>query len=278
MKAVFEQVSAGPRTSFIHKYLDLPAFDAPYHFHPAYELTWICRGKGMRYVGRGSEAFSDGDLVFLGSNLPHCWINQDTTEGVSAHVIQFEEDFLGRDFFSLPEMEAVKRLFEKSKAGLSVTGTTRLAVQERIGKFPSANPIERIAGLLEILGILGQSDELQPLDGVFVQLHGDMPETVRFNKVMSYLIAHFREDIKLEQIADIAHLSPTSFCRYFKGMMQKTLSEVVLEFRIRHACQLLANTQLPISQVAFESGFQDLPYFNRKFKQMLGVNPKAFRK
>jgi AraC-like DNA-binding protein len=278
MKAVFEQISTGAKTSFIHKYLELPAFDAPYHFHPAYELTWICKGKGIRYVGRNAQSFLDGDLVFLGANLPHCWINPGADETVSAHVIQFEENFLGKDFFGIPEMQVVKKLFEKSKSGLSVEGAVKNQIQEKILQLAKSNPIERITGILEILTLLGTSEDLKPLDVMVSRLSDDLPETARFNQVMSFLIENFKNNIELEQIADIAHLSPTSFCRYFKGIMQKTFTEVLLEFRIQHACQQLSNTDLPISQIAFESGFEDLPYFNRKFKKMTGTNPLGFRK
>lgn len=280
MKAVFEQISPGLKSSFIHKYLELPAFDAPYHFHPAYELTWICRGKGIRYVGRNAESFVAGDLVFLGANLPHCWINQGNEEPVSAHVIQFEENFLGKDFFSIPEMRPVKKLFEKAKSGLSIEGAGKNQIQEQILRLSKSNPIERIPILLEILTImsLSKEEEVKPLDAVFSKITRDLPETARFNQVMSYLIENFKNDIQLEQIADIAHLSPTSFCRYFKAMMQRTFTEVLLEFRIQHACQQLVNTDFPISQIALESGFEDLPYFNRKFKIMTGTTPMAFRK
>jgi AraC-like DNA-binding protein len=278
MKAVFEQISTGLKSSFIHKYLELPAFDSPYHFHPAYELTWICRGKGIRYVGRSAQSFADGDLVFLGSNLPHCWINQGQEEQVSAHVIQFEENFLGKEFFSIPEMSLVKKLFEKAKSGLSVEGSAKTQIQENILRLANSSPTGRISVLLEVLMIVSLSDQIRPLDAVSSKLTHDLPETSRFNRVMSFLIGNFKNDIQLEQIADIAHLSPTSFCRYFKGIMQKTFTEVVLEFRIQHACQQLANTELSISQIALESGFEDLPYFNRKFKRMTGTNPMAYRR
>ncbi len=278
MKAVFEQISTGAKTSFIHKYLELPTFDAPYHFHPAYELTWICKGKGIRYVGRSAQPFVDGDLVFLGANLPHCWVNQGLEYQVSAHVIQFEEHFLGKDFFSIPELEPVKKFFERAKSGFLVEGASKVNVEEQILKLSTSNPMERISILLEVLIILSQSTELTPLDSFNLKLTHDLPQTDRFNKVMSFLIENFKNDIQLEQIAEIAHLTPTSFCRYFRGIMQKTFTEVLHEFRIKHACQQLSDTEWSISHIAFDSGFQDLPYFNRKFKKMTGTNPLDFRR
>lgn len=278
MKAIFEQVAASPKASFLHKYFEAPIFDAPFHFHPQMELTWIVKGSGMRYVGRSVQEFKEGDLVLLGSNLPHCWINQKTEDMVAAHVIQFKEDFLGTDFFNLPEMESIKTLMEQSKSGFVISKPTSATIQEKIQQLSTSPPVKRIYCLLEILEVLASSVDLTLLDESMVKLNQDLPHIERFNKVISYLIQNYKQDIHLEQMAELVHMTPSSFCRFFKGVMKKTLIEVVMEFRIKHACYLLATTDLNISQVAMESGFGDLPYFNRRFKKMMGCNPSTYKR
>lgn len=278
MKAIFEQVAASPKASFLHKYFEAPIFDAPFHFHPQMELTWIVKGSGMRYVGRSVQEFKEGDLVLLGSNLPHCWINQKTEDMVAAHVIQFKEDFLGTDFFNLPEMESIKKLMEQSKSGFVISKPTSATIQEKIQQLSTSPPVKRIYCLLEILEVLASSVDLTLLDESMVKLNQDLPHIERFNKVISYLIQNYKQDIHLEQMAELVHMTPSSFCRFFKGVMKKTLIEVVMEFRIKHACYLLATTDLNISQVAMESGFGDLPYFNRRFKKMMGCNPSTYKR
>lgn len=278
MKAIFEQVAASPKASFLHKYFEAPIFDAPFHFHPQMELTWIVKGSGMRYVGRSVQEFKEGDLVLLGSNLPHCWINQKTEDMVAAHVIQFKEDFLGTDFFNLPEMESIKTLIEQSKSGFVISKPTSATIQEKIQQLSTSPPVKRIYCLLEILEVLASSVDLTLLDESMVKLNQDLPHIERFNKVISYLIQNYKQDIHLEQMAELVHMTPSSFCRFFKGVMKKTLIEVVMEFRIKHACYLLATTDLNISQVAMESGFGDLPYFNRRFKKMMGCNPSTYKR
>jgi AraC-like DNA-binding protein len=278
MKAIFEHVSTNPRSSFIHKFMEVPSFDAPFHFHPQLELTWIIKGAGMRYVGRSVQEFKEGDLVFLGPNLPHCWINQKTDDGVAAHVIQFKEDFLGRDFFNIPEMEHIKRFLEQSKSGFVISKPTSGIIQEKIQQLSSSLPVKRIYCLLEILEVLASSVDLTLLDESMIRLNQDLPHTERFKKVISYLIQNYKQEIQLDQMAELVHMTPSSFCRFFKGVMKKTLIEVVMEFRIKHACHLLTNTDLGISQVAIESGFGDLPYFNRRFKKMMGCNPSTYRR
>src|ERR1700734_3628031 len=73
IKASYEVVQPITGQSFLFRKFDNSAFDAPYHFHPEYELTYILDGSGKRYVGSHMEDFGPGDLVLLGPNLPHCW-------------------------------------------------------------------------------------------------------------------------------------------------------------------------------------------------------------
>lgn len=278
MKAVFEQLNTEQSSSFIFRKFDVPKFDAPFHFHPEYELTLILKGEGQRYVGQQVNDFFAGDLVFLGANLPHCWVNQPMEdENASAIVIQFGELFLGKGIFDLPEMKKVQTFLEKSKSGFEIVGKTKETLTEKIVTLQLKTPLQKIAGLLEIFDILSNSTEIVTIDDFFFEHQYNQSETARFQKVFSYLIENFKEEITLEQIANIADLSPTSFCRYFKNITKKTFVEVLIEFRLQYACQLLNKTDLPIQQVAFESGFGDVPYFNKLFRKHKNLTPKEWR-
>lgn len=278
MKAVFEQLNTEQSSSFILRQFDVPQFDAPFHFHPEYELTLILKGEGQRYVGQQVHEFFAGDLVFLGSNLPHCWINQPIeNENASAIVIQFGELFLGKGIVDMPEMQKVKVFLEKSKSGFEIVGKTRKILTEKIVALQHKTALQKIAGLLEIFDILSNSTEIMTIADFFFEHQYNQSETARFQKIFSYLIENFKEEITLEQIANIADLSPTSFCRYFKNITKKTFVEVLIEFRLQYACQLLNKTDLPIQQVAFESGFGDVPYFNKLFKKHKNLTPKEWR-
>lgn len=278
MKAVFEQLNTEQSSSFILRQFDVPKFDAPFHFHPEYELTLILKGEGQRYVGQQVNEFFEGDLVFLGANLPHCWVNQSLeNENASAIVIQFGELFLGKGITDLPEMKKVQAFLEKSKSGFEIVGQTKEILTEKIVTLQQKTPLHKIAGLLEIFDILGNSTEIVTIDDFFFEHQYNQSETARFQKVFSYLIENFKDEITLEQIANIADLSPTSFCRYFKNITKKTFVEVLIEFRLQYACQLLNKTDLPIQQVAFESGFGDVPYFNKLFRKYKNTTPREWR-
>ncbi len=278
MKAVFEKLQTEHTNSILIRKFDLKNFDAPFHFHPEFELTLILKGEGQRYVGRQVNNFYAGDLVFLGDNLPHCWVNQPNEEAyVSAIVIQFDENFLGKTFLELPEIEQIKKFLLKAKSGFTILGETKKKISKSIIQLIEKTPLQRILGLIEILDELSQTKEISSIDFSFIENQYNQSETARFQKVFSYLIENFKENISLEEIADVADLSPTSFCRYFKTITQKTFVEVMLEFRLQYACQLLQKTDLPIRQIAFESGFGDVSYFNKVFKKYKSTTPKNFK-
>src|SRR5882757_7740820 len=117
IKASYEILQPANGQSFLFRRFDSFAFDAPYHFHAEYELTYILEGSGKRYVGSHMQNFTAGDLVLLGPNLPHCWkleLEKDVQNNSSAIVIQFDGSFLGDDFFNKNELQHIKRLFQKS--------------------------------------------------------------------------------------------------------------------------------------------------------------------
>jgi AraC-like DNA-binding protein/mannose-6-phosphate isomerase-like protein (cupin superfamily) len=280
MKAVYEQIQTNSNESLLFRDIKITKYTGLYHFHPAYELTYIVRGKGMRYVGKQSQNFYDGDMVLLGSNLPHCWIPQsESQQDFKAIVVQFEEETLGPIISNLPELQNIKKLLAKAASGLKISGESRdkiIGILTNISKEPS---FKKLFGTLEILELLAQNpQDFQSLDYNFLVQRQSYSETARFQKVFAYIIEHFNEDISLEEVAGVANLSPTSFCRYFKSVTQMTLVELLTNFRLKSACQMIENTTAPITEIAFNSGFSDVTYFNRVFKKQMGTSPLQYRK
>ena len=278
VKAILEKLDQNISSSFLFRKFELSVFDAPFHFHPEFELTHIKKGEGQRYVGTQVEDFEADDLVFLGSNLPHCWVSKPVPESqtVEATVVQFKRDFLGEFFLELPEMQRINDLFTDSNAGLKISGNGRIEILTEMELLESKDDYQKLLSLLKIFGILANLNDLVPIDRSFSSIKHSNNETIRFQRVFAYLIEHYREEISLQKIAEIAHLSPTSFCRYFKSITGKTFLEIVNEYRIQYACQLLKKNEMPVNQIAFESGFNDVPYFNKLFKKMKGVSPLGY--
>jgi len=280
VKAKFEQIAADPGNSFSILQISQPHFDATYHFHPELELTLILEGKGQRYIGGEVSDYESGDLVLVGENIPHCWMSDILQKEMqaSAIVFQFQKNFVGEIFWQLPEMAAIQALLERAGAGILISGFTSQQISAKMKRCATVSGFERLNGFLEILQIIAVSQETVLIDPLF-SVHGSSAaEAGRFQTIFSYLIENYRQDISLRTLADISHLTPTAFCRYFKNVTHKTLMEVVTDFRINHACQLLRSTDKPVFEICFESGFGHISHFNKTYKNATGKTPLQYRK
>lgn len=276
MKATFEQLGEDIQSSFLYRRFHLPRFDAPFHYHPELELTLIEQSYGRRFIGSRIDDFEAGDLVLLGENVPHCWLNAEEVVEARSIVIQFKWDFAGDLFWQMPEMSAIQQLCQKAQAGVLIKGKTRDMVMEKM-QMAELSVFQKLLRLLEILQIIALSPETTLIDTEFSNLDFSNTDNERFQKIYAYLIENYRNDIELNTLAAIAHLTPTAFCRYFKKMTRKTLLEVVTEFRIKHACQLLRSTTKPVNEICFESGFGNISHFHKEFKRVLGFSPGKYR-
>ncbi|MCU0324767.1 MAG: AraC family transcriptional regulator [Spirosomaceae bacterium] len=274
MKALYEKISLEESASFLIKKFAVRYFDAPLHFHPEYELTYIINGYGKRFVGDSVEEFSSGDLVLLGSNIPHFWccdkdFYEDDKLKAEAIVIQFSVDFVEKIIGNIPEFKGVYGLLKKSNLGLkfanneSITNTLYQISESR-----------NIIQFLDFLTVLSQVEH-----GILASQTSkpDTNENERMRRILDFTLNHFTEEISVEKVAEIAHLSVPSFCRYFKQRTRKTYIDYLNELRIAHARRLLMTTDFSISQVGLECGFQNLSNFHRVFKKLVGETPLRFR-
>ena len=279
MKAFFEQLTTGIGSSLSVIGLDMDCFDGPYHFHPEMELTWIRKSSGKRFVSGNVSDYEPGDLVLVGANIPHCWQSRSESlhGNASAVVIQFYPDFAGQAFLELPELNKIQKLVEKANAGILIRGNTKAKIIAKLKHCIATVGIHRLLQFIEILDLIANSDEIELIDHQFEGLTASTAETERFQKVFSYLIENYRNEVSLKTVAGIANLTPTAFCRYFKKVTRKTLVEIVTEFRINQACQLLRNSEKSVNEICFECGFGNISYFHKTFKVINGYTPVLYR-
>ncbi|MBK7634549.1 MAG: AraC family transcriptional regulator [Saprospiraceae bacterium] len=249
-----------------------------WHFHPELEIVYIKKGSGKRHVGNHISYYNGGDLIMLGPNLPHYGFTDRLAGDTSEIVVQMREDFLGKDFFKLQEMQNIDILFERSKAGLSFYGNTKDEVGSRLNSMFYMDPFDTLMEYLHILHILADSKEYNVLNATGVALIVQGQDTDRIDTIYKYVRKNFTESIQLGDIAALANMTVPSFCRYFKRITGKTFTEFVNEFRIVHACKLLSEERHTVSEVCFESGFNNFSHFNRQFKEKTGKSPNAYRK
>ncbi|MFZ1456051.1 MAG: AraC family transcriptional regulator [Saprospiraceae bacterium] len=249
-----------------------------WHFHPELEIVYIKKGSGKRHVGNHISYYNGGDLIMLGPNLPHYGFTDRLAGDTSEIVVQMREDFLGKDFFKLQEMQNIDILFERSKAGLSFYGNTKDEVGSRLNSMFYMDHFDTLMEYLHILQILADSKEYIVLNATGVALIVQGQDTDRIDTIYKYVRKNFTESIQLGDIAALANMTVPSFCRYFKRITGKTFTEFVNEFRIVHACKLLSEERHTVSEVCFESGFNNFSHFNRQFKEKTGKSPNAYRK
>jgi AraC-like DNA-binding protein len=282
IKASYEVVQAVNGQSFLIRKFDRSAFDAPYHFHPEYELTYIINGSGKRYAGSHMDDFTAGDLVLLGPNLPHCWKlepGKETQAEASAVVIQFNETFLGDDFFNKIELQQIKKLLQKSGCGISFNTAAKAAVNDSLLALTAEkNNFKTMIGLLEVLNRLALAKDYNLLDQNRVIAERTIAEQQRINPVFAYLVENFRQPVSLDAVARIANMTTNAFCKYFKKITRKTFMETIIEYRLNYAIQQLVQTDKAISEISFESGFGDVSHFYKMFKVKMHLSPLNYRK
>ena len=276
MKAQLEDIpSKIGDASFYAKHLRVPAFEFKWHYHPEYELTYILKGTGYRVVGNSHAHFSQGDLVLLGSNLPHTWCGKlDDGAPSEALVIQFSKELI-EPFLKLNEGQSIQKLLELSNRGLCFESDQLLA--DQLYTITNTSGLERILSLLSILNQLsiGKSRPLTTEN-----YHGIMTKQfeTRVNKVCAHLQNHFHEAITLKQVADLVFMSESNFCKFFKKATGTTFSDYLNDLRINEACHLLLSTEDTVGKIAQDSGFESLSYFNRVFLKKKQLTPSVFRK
>lgn len=284
MQAIYEKVATPADSSYRCFVREDERFEFNWHFHREYELTLIVRSRGKRFVGDDIAEYADGDLVLLGSNLPHTWASEidapNTGKPHRAVVVQFTTDFLGREFFHKPELQAVNHLLDRARRGLQVHGTTRDEVAPLVIAMETMQGLPRLIALMRVLDRLANADagEFRPLSSPeFVPSLRKMDQQ-RIDTVCQHIHARSISAISLSEIAAMVHMSPSTFSRFFKRTMGRTFVEYLTELRIGRACSMLMHTDRSVTEVCFESGFNNLAHFNRKFLELKKVTPRQFRK
>ncbi len=284
MKKIFRDLSLSSDSSFVIKEEMAAQFAAPFHFHHGYEFTYIVRGYGKFYGGDHVLNFQSGDIFLFGIGFPHYFINDqsfiETGELAHSIIIQFSADFLGSDFFLKSEFKAVKELLKKSNRGLKFEYQTG-KLQRQILELKKTTGLKALINILQLLEVVSS----QPKDKVSIISSATYKSPVRtsnnedrLDEVFKYVLEKFKDEISSKQAASLACMNEAAFCRFFKRRTNKTFSQFTNNVRITHATFLLAEKILSVSQVCFECGFDNLSYFNRQFKSIMGSTPLSYRK
>jgi len=284
MKPLLKIVNTQKDKSFQIMLEDAPYFFPSWHFHPDYEIMLVLEGTGMRFVGDSMQRFRAGDLVFYGANIPHLYrsdpgyYHKDSTLRSKAVVVYFKEDFLGKDFWAIPDMAPIRRLLHLSKKGVKFKGAVKEKLKHHIQRLDNhKDSVDKIIDLLTILKIMANTSEHEYLSSDSFAMYVDEDDCERMNNVYQFIMDHYAKNPTLEEVASVANMSVTAFCRYFKSRTNKTYTQFLNEIKIGNACKLLIDDDLSISQVCFETGFNNFPHFNNQFKKIVGLTPSQYQ-
>ena len=267
---------------FIHvKRMNQPYLGYNWHYHEEFELIYFLEGQGIRIVGDHISDFKKGELVLVGAWLPHLWrhdLQEAQEQEADFIVIKFRKRFDQINLFALPELSSINRLLKKAERGLYFSQKTKDEVHDLILQMAASDGTKKLILLLEILRVLAMEEKLMLLSSPHFIRPLEATEEDRLQKVINYIFNNHYRNIPLEEVAELAFMTPPAFCRFFKKRTNKTFSHFLNEFRIGKSCQLLINSEKSIKQICYEAGFNSLTNFNRTFKSFKSMTPSAFRR
>ena len=277
MKARLREVTTSPDSSFKVKVFEDKEFKAEWHFHPQYELTYMIRGTGIRYVGDSMHPFERGDLVLVGRNVPHSWKTIDTkSEHVKCVIIQWGEMLL-KDWLNKPEFTAIKAIMTKAPHGISFDRETAIALEHLFVSIMDQPPFERLMTFLNILQTLATRSSINLLAGPGFGKVLSSKERYRVNVIHNYMNENIHDHYSLEDLSNKLSISKEGFCRFFKKTFEKTFSNYANEYKVTIASKMLIETDLSVSEIGYRSGFNNLSFFHRQFNRYKQMSPKSYR-
>lgn len=264
------------------KWNDYPHFTFPWHFHSEIEIVYVLRSYGVRFVADSLDAFSEGDLVMVGSQVPHYWKNDEVFHQgnpdlkVNAVVIQFSADFLDRSISIYPEFMHIRELFYRSGQGIHFLRSFSETIGEQVKALVKLDGFERFMTLLRVLDAMGRTKEFRLLASPDFKQNPLNVNDQRLNKILNYLNLNYTEKLALSQLASQFGMNTSAFSRYFRQKTGKTLVQYINEMRVKYACKLLQNNENSVSRICYECGFNNISNFNRFFRDIMKMSPKEY--
>lgn len=279
-KPSLEHLAHDLDSTLLYKQFDFynPNHSPNWHYHPEVEIVYVNEGNGKRQVGSHISNYNDGDLICIGSKLPHCGLTYSVEKKRKETLIQFLPEFLGHSFFEVNEMKPIGQFLEKAKKGLVFYGETKKEVGLLLEKMKSKNSFERLLEILVILNKLQKSNEYEILNAQGFAIKTEAQDNLRINKTLNFVQLNFKNPISIDEISEHVNMTPPAFCRNFKKVTGKTFTQFVNDYRLVHATKLLTEQQESVQTICYESGFNNFSHFNKLFKQHIGKTPTEYRK
>ncbi|MFK7921808.1 MAG: AraC family transcriptional regulator [Bacteroidia bacterium] len=274
MKPALEHIELGKKQSILAFHYADDRFDAPWHFHPQYELTYIKESIGTKFIGDFVGPYEPGELVLLSANLPHCWKDQ-ASQGTKAQstVIQWNKGI----FAPVPELEALFRMLQTATQGLIFDKTESLNLLPIVDRLPLVSGRALYMDLLSLLLELSTCSFTTLSNAQFNQ-NLSQEFSSRMAKIHDFIELQYHRKIYLRELSALVNMSEQSFSRFFSKMMGRPFFTFLNEYRINVAGRMLIDTDWSVAQIGFACGYESLPFFHKQFNKFKEETPSRYRK
>jgi AraC-like DNA-binding protein len=277
--ATREQIILPDNMSYLIRRDDYPNPICIWNYHPEWEIHYISDAAGFAYVGDYVGPFKPGHLVLTGTNLPHNWITPGAPNLPGRDlVLQFDADTLMQARAICPELDVLHRLKPMSRRGIEILGPEAIDIGEMIVELNSRKGSFGLGLFLEILNAIEAAPRKRALATEhFISLYGELSDKRHRRIDQAIQILQSRPDTQMHEVAETVGLDPSAFSRAFRRLTGMTFSTYIRSVRVWRARTLLAETEMPITDICFEAGFNNLSNFNRYFRMETGLTPRDYR-
>lgn len=252
----------------------------PLHRHGEMELNFVenCSGN-RRIIGDSIEVIDCYDLVLMGGGLEHTWEQYECqSNDIREVTIHFSRDLFSDAFLSKTHLKPLADLISKADVGVAFGMKAIMHNYDRLNELVNMEPgFYSVMKFIELMYELSLTSDYRLLSTSAFAHTTMTTDSRRVQKVKDYIDANFKDDIRLQELADLANMTPTAFSRFFKLRTGKSISEYIIDVRLGHAARMLADSTMAVVEICYRCGFNNISNFNRIFKRKKGLTPTEFR-
>ncbi|MGQ7848216.1 AraC family transcriptional regulator [Granulosicoccus sp. 3-233] len=259
----------------------LPSPLVRWHGHDEYELHLIVEGNGQMFVGDHAGPFTARHLIMLGPMQPHNWVSDvapEQTLELRDFVVQFRRDLVASMAANIPEVNALLPLLKRSQLGLEFSESLGNKAMTFFERMIESDQITRLALLIDFLGVLNRESRYRVLCDSMPESKQNEAARSRIDQITSYIAANHTQDLRLSEVSRVSGMSESAFSRFFTRSTGTNFNRYLNRLRITHACELLGEGKLAITDVCHEVGFHNIANFNRHFRELKSMTPREYRK
>lgn len=252
-----------------------------WHFHPEYELNLITHTSGRFYVGDQTGIFEPGQLYMVGPNVPHNWISEVPDNAPVPErcvVLQFSRKNIMGGIAAFPELGLLESLLADSQRGILFSRGTSANAAPLLTELLHAKGFQRVNKFLSLLEILATAHDNTLLAAPTFRPDPRGYQSSTINQVLSYLADHLHEFISESDMARYAGMDPSAFSRFFRRHTDVPFIQYLNRLRINKACEKLISSEIPVTDICYACGFNNVSNFNRQFLTQKKMSPTRFRR